>query len=67
MGMRMLQRILARLAASHRHVRHLMAIGQRRDPKVWIVALLGTALGLGVFLMMLIWVGALRLAVKSLR
>ena len=63
MGMRVLQRTLARLAESHRQVRHLMAIGQRRDPKGWVVALLGIALGLGVFLMTLIWVGALRLVV----
>lgn len=58
------------LAERRRRVRRLLAIWRRRDPRAWGVALVGMALGLGLFLVMLAWVGALRLVAyvaKSLR
>jgi hypothetical protein len=58
------------LAERRRRVRRLLAIWRRRDPRAWVVALVGMALGLGLFLVMLAWVGALRLVAyvaKSLR
>ncbi len=70
MGMRMLHRIRCRLAELCRRMRRLWAIWQRRDPSAWVVALVGMALGLGLFLMTLLWLRALRLVtcvVKLLR
>jgi hypothetical protein len=42
-------------------MRRLLALWRRPDPKAWIVALVGMAMGLGLFLLMLGLVGALRL------
>lgn len=57
----MWQRVRFRLAERRRRVRRLLALWRRRDPKAWIVALVGMAMGLGLFLLMLGLVGALRL------
>jgi hypothetical protein len=57
----MRQRFRFRLADRCRHVRRVLAIWRRRDPKPWVVALVAISLGLGLFLLMLAWVGALRL------
>ena len=66
----MLQRLRFRFAERYRRVRRLLAIWQRRDPKAWIIALIGMAMGLVVFVMMLAWVEllhALHAVAKSLR
>jgi hypothetical protein len=42
-------------------LRRLLAIWRRRDPKPWVLALLGMALGLCLFLLQLALIGALRL------
>jgi len=66
----MLQRVRFLLAERRRRVRRVLAIWRRRDPKAWVIALVGMALGLGLFLMTLALVGALRLVAyvaKSLR
>jgi hypothetical protein len=57
----MWQRVRFRLAERCRRVRRLLALWRRRDPKAWIVALVGMAMGLGLFLLMLGLVGAFRL------
>ena len=57
----MWQRVRFRLAERRRRVRRLLALWRRRDPKAWIVALVGMAMGLGLFLLMLGLVGSLRL------
>jgi len=57
----MRRRVRFRLAERSRRVRRIIAVWRRRDPKPWVVALVGMALGLGLFLMALAWVGALRL------
>ena len=66
----MRQRGRFRLAERYRRVRRLLAIWRRRDPKAWVVALVGMALGLCLFLIQLALLGALRLVAyiaKSLR
>ncbi len=66
----MRQRLRFRLAEPCRRMRRILAIWRRRDPKPWVVALVGVGLGFGLFLAMLSWVGALRLlahVVKWLR
>jgi hypothetical protein len=60
-GVRMWQRVRFRLAERRRRMRRLLALWRRPDPKAWIVALVGMAMGLGLFLLMLGLVGALRL------
>jgi hypothetical protein len=50
--------------------RRRLAIWRRRDPRAWVIALVGMALGLVLFLMQLALVGALRVVghvAKSLR
>jgi hypothetical protein len=66
----MRQRMSFRLAERSHRARRVLAIWRRRDPKPWVVALVGMALGLGTFLFMLAVVGVLRLAAyvaRSLR
>ncbi len=58
----MRQRFRFRLAGRCRRVRRVLAIWRRRDPKPWVVALVGMAMGFGLFLFMLAWIGTLRLA-----
>jgi hypothetical protein len=68
--MHMLQRLRFRFAERYRRVRRRLAIWQRRDPKAWIIALIGMAMGLVVFLLTLAWVELLRVlhaVAKSLR
>jgi len=50
----------SRLAELQRRGRRLLADWRRRDPKPWVVALLGMALGLGILLFQLALVGVLR-------
>jgi hypothetical protein len=57
----MRQRTPSQLAQRCRRVRSLLASWRRRDPKAWVVALVGMALGIGVFLLMLAELGVLRL------
>ena len=57
----MRQRLRFRLSERWRRLRRLLAIWRRRDPQPWVVALLGMAMGLGLFLMLLAWIAALRL------
>ena len=59
-----------RLAELHRRGRRLLANWRRRNPAPWVVALLGMALGLGLFLFQLALAGTFRFVayvVKSLR
>ncbi len=44
-----------------RRLRRFLAIWRRRDPKPWVLALVGMALGLCLFLLQLALIGALRL------
>jgi hypothetical protein len=57
----MRQRILFRLAERRRRLRRVLAVWRRRDPKPWVIALVGMAMGLSLFLLMLGLVGLLRL------
>jgi len=57
----MWQRVRFRLTKRRRRLRRLLAIWRRRDPEPWVVTLVGIAVGLGLFLFMLVWVGTLRL------
>ncbi len=66
----MRQRARFQLAERFRRVRRVLAIWRRRDPRAWVLALVGMAMGLCLFLMQLAWIGVLRLVayvVKSLR
>ena len=56
-----------RLAEHHRRLRRRLTIWRRRDPKPWVVALLGMALGLCLLLPVLAWIGVLRLIARMLR
>jgi len=66
----MWQWVRCRLAEQRRRVRRLLADWRRRDPKVWVIALVGMALGFGLFLLQLTLIGVFRLVAyvaKSLR
>ena len=66
----MRRRFRLRLAERRRRVRRLLAIWRRRDPKAWIVALMGMVLGLCLFLLQLALTEAFHLlaqVMKSLR
>jgi hypothetical protein len=66
----MRRRVRFRLAERRRRMRRVLAIWRRRDPRPSVVALLGMAMGLCLFLFMLALVGLLRLGNyvgKSLR
>jgi len=56
-----------RLAEHHRRFRRRLTIWRRRDPKPWVVVLLGMALGLCLLLPVLAWIGVLRLIARMLR
>ena len=57
----MRQRFRFRLAERGRHLRRILAIWRSRDPKPWVVALVAVGVGFSLFLVMLAWVGVLRL------
>jgi len=57
----MRHRFRFRLAERCRRSRRVLAIWRRRDPPPRVVALVGMALGLGLFLVLLAMVGMLRL------
>ena len=66
----MCQRVRLWLAERRTRVRCLLAAWQQRNPPAWVLALVGMAMGICLFLMILAWVGILRLVsyvVKSLR
>jgi len=66
----MRQRFRFRLAERWDRVRRRLDIWRQRDPQPWIVALAGMAMGLGLLLVLLTWVGSLRMlasVVKWLR
>jgi len=66
----MRQRFRFRPAERWARVRRSLGIWRQRDPKPWIVALAAMAMGFGLLLVMLTWVGVLRLlasVVKWLR
>ncbi len=46
-----------RLSEPLRRLRRRLAIWRRRDPKPWVLVLLGMALGLGLLLIPLAWIG----------
>jgi hypothetical protein len=66
----MRQRSLFRLAERRRRLRRVLAVWRGREPKPLVIALVGMAMGLSLFLLMLGLVGLLRLldyVAKALR
>ncbi len=56
-----------RLTEQRRRLRRRLTIWRRRDPKPWVVVMLGMALGLCLLLPVLAWIGVLRLIARALR
>src|ERR1700722_4309467 len=51
-----------RLTERYRRLRRRLAVWRRRDPKPWVVALIGVALGFGLFVLLLSLVALTRIA-----